>query len=544
MPTESDDLTLLLRQLVGEPWTRRLRRSDPRYGDLVRRLSTTAKSLADAISELSDVPLDAPERVHHAEVLRMAEEFAAEVPARSVEDDRSQLLDEAAFSSLQRRVVARRLGWDGDGGMTLEAAANGELTRERVRQLEEQIRRVSTGKWLPAVEAALDLLAARAPIGSGDAAELLAVEGLAQRSFDPVGLLNAARFVGIDTPLSFSEGCIYTGTQREEAARVGDVARKLVTHNGAASISAILEFSDWSDLDADAIRRLLALDPKVHWLDRDHDWLFIPTGKNRAANHLRKMLAVAPSLSVSEVREGFRRYAGREVNLPRHVVRELCASFHWARADGDRIAATVPLDYRVVLENTEETLVDIFHEHGPVIDRATAVDLGEQRGLDRTTTALYLGWSPIFERIATNRYVLRGADVPAGTLEAMRGTSSRRRVQQGYGWTSGGRLWVGYTLSQAVIDTNVVGVPSALKGELQGRYELGDPNADLGQLRTDGTNLWGLARLLRRYAAETGDALMLEFDVVAKTVYSFIGGQELLDPENRPEQIVDAELCI
>jgi hypothetical protein len=158
---------------------------------------------------------------------------------------------------------------------------------------------------------------------------------------------------------------------------------------------------------------------------------------------------------------------------------------------------------------------------------------------DRTTTGLYLGWSPIIERIATNRYALRGADVPTGTLEAMRGTSPRTRVQRGYGWTNHGRLWVGYTLSQAVIDSHVVGVPSALKHELCGSYDLAAPNDTLGQLKTDGTNLWGLSRLLKRYAAEAGVALVLEFDLVAREVYSFIGGQELLDPENRPEQVVD-----
>jgi transcriptional regulator with XRE-family HTH domain len=129
--------------------------------------------------------------------------------------------------------------------------------------------------------------------------------------------------------------------------------------------------------------------------------------------------------------------------------------------------------------------------------------------------------------------------VPAGTLEAMRGSSPRTRVQRGYGWTSSGRLWIGYTLSQAVIDSHVVGVPSALKDELRGRFDLAAPNEDLGQLTTDGTNLWGLSRLLKRYSAEAGDALVLEFDLGTRSVHAFVGGQELLDPENRPEQVVE-----
>jgi hypothetical protein len=544
MPTESDELALLLRQLEGEPWTRRLRRSDPRHGDIVRRLSTTATSLAAAIDELNELPVDAPERLHHADVLRIARDLGASAAATTVEDDLGRILDDAALNSRQRQAVARRLGWDGEGGMTLEAAANGELTRERVRQLEERVRRASaTTQWLPAVESALDLLAERAPITTDEAAKLLATEGLARRPFDPVGLLNAARFAGIESPLALAASCLYAGDQRTRAERIGDAARKLVSRNGAATVSAIADSLD-DVVDADAIRRVLALDPETRWLDSEREWLFLQTGRNRAANHLRKMLAVAPSQSIADVREGFRRYRGREVALPRHVVRELCKCFDWVRVDGDRVAASAPLDYRAVLENTEETLVEIFREHGPVLDRATAVDLGERNGLDRTTTGLYLGWSPIIERIATNRYALRGADVPAGTLEAMRGSSPRTRVQRGYGWTGGGRLWVGYTLSQAVIDSNVVGVPSALKDELRGgdevaRYDLAAPNDDLGQLATDETNIWGLSRLLRRNAAEAGDALVVEFDLAARSVHAFVGGQELLDPENRPEQVVE-----
>src|SRR5439155_26642539 len=115
------------------------------------------------------------------------------------------------------------------------------------------------------------------------------------------------------------------------------------------------------------------------------------------------------------------------------------------------------------------------------------------------------------QRGAINRSALRGDDIPAGTREAMRGTSPRTRVQRGFGWTSSGRLWIGYTLSQAVIDSNVVGVPGSLKHELQGRFDLAPPNDQLGQLATDGGNLWGLSRVLKRYGAEAGDALVLEF---------------------------------
>jgi hypothetical protein len=428
--------------------------------------------------------------------------------------------------------------------MTLDAAGNGALTRERVRQLESRVREASSERPIPVVEEALNLLAECAPLTNHEASQLLIAEGLARGPFNPIGLVNAARLARIDERISCHSDCVFGIDGKHDAARIAVTARKIVTSNGAASVTAIVESLDDPLHDADTVRRILSLDAETRWLDEDEEWLFLPTGKNRAANLLRKMLAVAPSLRISEIREGFRRYRDREVVLPRNIISELCECFDWVRVDGERVAARPPLDFRLVLERTEETLVDIFRAEGPVLDRPTALDLGEQHGLDRTTTGLYLGWSPIIERIATNRYTLRGAEVPAGTLEAMHSSAPRRRVQRGYGWTSSGRLWVGYTLSQAVVDSGPIGVPSALRAELCGRtdiarYSLAAPNSDLGQLATDGDSIWGLARFLKKYAAEAGDALVLEFDLPAETVHALIGGQELLDPENRPEQVVE-----
>ena len=543
MPTEPDELAVLLRQLDGEAWTRRVRRSDPQLGGLVKGLSASAQSLAAAISELREPPAEASLRAHYVETLRRARQLAATVTAQPLEEELAEILRLAGLDNRQHQIVARRLGWDGQGGTTLEAAASGSMSRERVRQLEERVARyvIDAKPWLPVVEAALELLVESSPISSDDAAELLRSEKLADATFDPFGVVTAARMAGLGPrPIAVGQA-LYMGKQAQEAIVVVDAARKVVSRAGAASLGAILDYLGHSSFNHDQIRRILSIDSETRWLDSERNWLFLPTPKNRAANHLRKMLAVTPSLSLTEVREGMRRYRGRDVNLPSVVLLALCECFGWVRVVGDRVLAAEPLDYREVLENTEETLVDIFRKHGPVLDRATAVDLGEQFGLDRTTTGLYLGWSPIIERLVVNRYTLRGAEVPAGTLEAMRSATPRVRVQRGYGWMSTGRLWVGYVLSQPAIDSGVVGVPSALKLELEGRYALAPPIEELGEVATDGTNLWGLYRIFRHYAAEAGDALVLEFDVGARLVYAFVGGEELLDPENRPAQIVVAD---
>lgn len=463
-------------------------------------------------------------------------------PEQTLEEELAGELRRAGLADRQSQAVAMRLGWDGKGGTTLEIAGDAVgLTRERVRQLVRQVARhlTTTEPSLPALEAAVEALEQIAPARRNEAAARLAAAGLARADFDPAGVLEAAQMAGLRSKLAVAGDFVLTDGQAEVANSVLETARKLVSHNGAGDIGTLVDTLAEPDVNELAARRFLEIDDDIVWLDDDRGWFFLPTGRNRAVNYLRKMLSVSPSLTLTDVRDGLRRPA-RSVRLPRGVVRGLCEQLDWIEVASDVVTITVSLDFRRVLENTEETLVDVFTEHGPVLDRATAIDVAEQYGLDRTTAGLYLGWSPVIERLAINRYALRGADVPAGTLEAMSGADRRRRVQQGHGWTRDGRLWIGYTLSRAVIDTNVVGVPAALREELRGRYAVRPVDEHLGEVATDGQNLWGLSRVLRRNGAEPGDVLVIEFDLARHECVAYVGGSELLDPENRSTAEVDS----
>lgn len=456
---------------------------------------------------------------------------------RMLEEELACELRRAGLDDRQAQAVAMRLGWDGRGGATLEAAGDAVgLTRERVRQLVGRVAdHFATAKPpLPALEAAVEVLEKIAPARRGEASTRFAEMGLAGPEFDPAGVVEGARVAGLSSSVTVVGGLVLAAGQRDIATRILEIARKLASHDGAGYVGSLVDALAEPEVDETAARRFLDADDDVVWLDDDREWFYVPTGKNRALNYLRKMLSVSPSLTLADIRDGLRRPArGRSINLPRGVLLRICRQLDWLEVAGDVVTTTITLDFREVLENTEETLVDVFIEHGPVLDRPTAVGLAEENGLDRNTAALYLGWSPVIERLAINRYALRGADVPAGTLEAMSGADHRQRVQEGYGWTQGGRLWIGYTLSQAVVDTNLVGVPGALRDELRGRYALQPADEHLGEVATDGQNLWGLRRALRRYGAEPGEVLVLEFNLATKECFAYVGGPELLDPENR-----------
>jgi DNA-binding CsgD family transcriptional regulator len=476
-------------------------------------------------------------------LLESGAQSASHGEALFLEDELHAGLRRAGLSEAQADAMAMRLGWDGEGGTTLQIAGDHlGVSRERVRQLEQRIadRLVSSDGGLPLVARGLGVLERIAPIRRQDAAAQLARDGLARGDFDPYGILSAADVLGITTSVRLAEELLLTEQHAIAKPKIAENSRKLVSSNGAGNIGALVDAVALDGVDDDVARRLLELEEELHWLDEEKEWFYLPTARNRAVNQIRKMLSVSPSLTVAEIREGLRRPARpRSVNLPRAVIRALCEGLEWVRVERDLVTRTIDLDFRDVLENTEETLVDVFTKHGPVLDRQHATDLAEEYGLDRTTSYLYLVWSPVLDRIATNRYAIRGADIPAGTLEAMRESHRRRRVQQGHGWTKSGRLWIAYTLSQAVLDTNVVGVPGVLRTELQGKYELQPDNEHLGEVATDGQNLWGLGRLLRRKGAEVGDVLILEFDLVARKCFALVGGPELLEPGNRTDPVLD-----
>src|SRR5712691_10435575 len=118
-----------------------------------------------------------------------------EVGGMTLEEELAHLLTAARLDIRQARAVRRRLGWDGHGPTTLAAAGGAEgYTREGVRQLEGRLRRhvERHAPALPLTAAALRTVENAAPAARTDLARLLAAEGIAERPFDPAGVLLAA----------------------------------------------------------------------------------------------------------------------------------------------------------------------------------------------------------------------------------------------------------------------------------------------------------------------------------------------------------------
>ena len=158
--------------------------------------------------------------------------------------------------------------------------------------------------------------------------------------------------------------------------------------------------------------------------------------------------------------------------------------------DGDVATTLVDLDYIEVLENTEETLVDVFRALEPVasIDRPLLTPLVTEALIELPQVSISTGLpSSSGSRKTATRFA-------ALTFQQGLSRQCRRRRDGACCSTMdglpSGRLRIVYRISQGVLDSKVVGVPGGLKNELSGRFVIESDHAS-GELATDGANVWG-----------------------------------------------------
>jgi hypothetical protein len=305
-------------------------------------------------------------------------DLAAAFPT-SLEEELSAILRAAGLRGRQARAVATRLGWSGRGVTTLASAGDEEgYTRERVRQLESRLRRHADTSPLPLplTATALRLVENAAPIARREIPGRLALAGLVLREGDT-----------------------------ELAGDVNAVATGLVARNGAGSVELLAEhFSD----DPGAARLVLDARSDIVWLDDRREWFLVRGARSPLTTLLRKMLSVAGSLSLADVDSGLQR-AFRPVRLPGNVLLKVCETTSWLVVDERQtVTSKVALDETRFLSKLERAIVRILRANGPELTFSSALRLGESEGLNPNSVGLYLLRSPVFEKVARGRYVVRG----------------------------------------------------------------------------------------------------------------------------------------
>lgn len=581
-PRLDPDLTAAAQQIAAIPGATAIRRNDPRLGALLASIDASAKTVGQLIEPLiSRVhdPMCVPELLPRLHELHQR---LVELSSMSLEDELFEVIHTAfakpskAGTERNAKAIARRYGWDGRGGSTLEEIA-GEfgLSRERIRQICEPIEAALKSLeqqrlFAPVLQRALDFIAAQAPLTTEAMAMQLANSGLAKSALPIKMLLHLAKSLGCVTSVSIelingqsfvvrSATDIATITammaQDLKQSAVISLARKLIRRQGAATVEALVaqlnapqganETGTASRFDLDFTVQALTSQADFAWLDPVPGWFwFAKSPRNGLLAQIEKVLAAAERIQVADLRRALARtYRRDDSALPQQVLLELCRQFPSCQVAGETIAAAASADLWSALSPTEQSMVRILKEQGPLMQRAAFEERCLKLNVPRATFYMYLDTSSVIQRYARGVYGLPGVAVEPAVIEALTPKHhwAKREVLLNFGWTPQRKIWLAYKISQGMLNYGVCSVPQAMSQFIDGKFRLLTADGtQVGNLTRRKTQAKGLKPFFRRHRVAVGDSLLLLFDLTNRTATAHLVDAGLLDEYQSASEAMDA----
>lgn len=471
-------------------------------------------------------------------LLQLREELRRIVGQR-LDEALNDLLSHVA-SSKYATALAARLGWDGQGGRTLEEVAKAcGVTRERIRQVERAaLNKISQGTFLPALDAAIALMGDAAAAFEPDVTNILLAAGLVSRTFKPHGILTAAKALGraVDFDVS-DDGLTVHKIGDDHFVPIREAFKTLANVNYVASVSELqarIQELGFASISEDSTRHLLASHPRTVWLDSDRRWFWLQQkeGRNRYVNAARKVLSVAGRVRIDILRDGaLRHYRSKGMSLPRGAFEGLCRAAGFEIEDGF-VSSPDVLDPRDTLAPIESVFVEVLRRKENVLGLHELRDGCVKAGVNRHSFYVYLSYSPIITRVAPSIWALRGTDFdPTRVSRLLQHSTPKKPTLQGNGWTPDGAIWIAYEVSRAVLDTGVVTIPSGVHEILgDGRFELyAVDGARVGTLSMRKLSAWGLGSFIGRRGVEIGDHLIVAVDIELQMAVIHTGSVDVLE---------------
>jgi len=322
--------------------------------------------------------------------------------------------------------------------------------------------------------------------------------------------------------------------------RVDRVARAHIRHWGVATVEDVAAAADTA---VSITQKLLPILPGFKWLDESSGWFWIAnTPRNSLLTQIRKILAASPCIDVGELRTGVGRHHRKKgFAPPRRVLLELCRQTPWCRVEGDSVTAAAPLDASEILSDSEQIILKVLKEHGPVIQRVRFEKLCLDAGMNHHSFWVFLSYCPLICRHATGVYGLRGSEVPVGLVESLAPKrTGKSKLIIDYGWTEDREVQILYRVSAGMLASGIVSIPAALKAFVQGRFALmtGD-DSKIGTLVVKDNSGWGIGPFFTRRGGEPGDYLSVVFDSSRRIATVEIGDASLTDQFGDPISTVE-----
>lgn len=531
------------RRLQRLSCAKKIRRDDPRFGPSICNIDINAKTAFELANRLVTNIHTPPNSIALVSRLRGFHKGIKALFGLKLEEELKSLIVNVK-SERNRQIIAQRYGFDGGAGGTLQEVGDFfKMTRERVRQVCNRFTKNLEGKkpFAPTLDHTLKFITRRLPILADEIESKLEAEGFTASSFRLEGILNAAELFGHGIPYSIIEEGgkrIAVPSAMEDAANIiSQIARRAIEHWGVTTIDDIAAQAaerTSCTINSDVVKHILSVKRDFRWLDEASGWFWLSSvPRNRVLNRIEKILSVVDEIEVSELRAGVARHYRMEgFAPPKRVLLELSRQTSWCSVKNNIITAEPRPNWEDILSDIEQFMILILKEHGPILSRAKFEELCLELGMNRTTFYMYLQNSPVIAKYAAGVYGLPGAKVPLGMIESLMPKSKGRRgrVILDYGWSQDGKIWIVYKLSEAMLQTGVAGVPSAIKRFLDDKFNLkASDSLQVGTLVAKGDNIWGLSPFFRRRGGESGDYILIIFNLSTKEATISIGDMNLLD---------------
>ena len=317
------------------------------------------------------------------------------------------------------RIAARYYGFDGRGGVSLQAVGNEVgLTRERVRQIAAKTsKRFSAGRpVLRTLDRTIAFVVGRMPAAAGEIEAELRSQRLTSGLFRLEGVIKAAELLGRHLPFSITEERSERLVHARDIPSIDTIiriAQRAIAHWGMATLSNVVaevRNVESGVCDGNLVASVLACRGGFCWLDRSGGWFWLSDiPNNRVLNRVRKILSVANPIGLVDLRAGIARdYRMKGFSPPKRVLLEFCRHAPGLRVSDETVKAARGVNKGDVLTQTERDAVHILTEHGGIMTASEFMSVCLGMGMNRGTVYQCLAHSPILSKYAQGLYGLIG----------------------------------------------------------------------------------------------------------------------------------------
>lgn len=476
------------------------------------------------------------------------------VTAFSLEEELFDIANQ--FGARNAQIFVQRMGWDGRGGTTLDTVGKKyNMTRERIRQICSKIEKKILLSKPPTsfLTQAIKLVKEGIPEKASVIEEALALNKISSRPFRIEGIVSAAKLFDCELQICIEKvgrkktRLVVPASSEGVPRKINQEARKYIEHWGAgtvADIISVIEDKYKIIIPSNLVKLTLESLEGFSWLDKETQWFwFLNCKRNRILNLIRKIASVAEYLTLDDLRSGIMRtHRTKGYSPPKRVLAAICEQSNRFIIRNNVVKAHPPLSWEETLEGTNEyDLVLALKTFGPVLTRADLETLCTNKGMNRSSFYIYIGYSPLIQRYSRGVYGLRGARVSVSHIESLRKKVEKStkekarllntsRVLIDYGRSTDGTFWVIYRLSSNTIFSGVLTTPSPLKKYIHGEFNLYSADGALmGIIKSNNGSTWGLGSFFSRRGAEENDHLILIYDISSRAAKAELGTEELLD---------------